>query len=164
TPSGIVARGATRRPFRINSEADSPAAGAHFNARTSSSRRRTVVEMRRATLSVHDHPCLQRSVRNGLRQSEDVESIRRHDRDELLAVLTPVDHGVRVAVSLHLVSPEFFAGLRIEGAETPVVRRADENQASGGDRRAGAATVSRILLAFGKPFGQPEAHFPSDIA
>src|SRR5262249_39731215 len=118
----------------------------------------------RATLSAHDYPCLQRSVRNGLRQSEDVQSIRRHDRDVLLAVLTPVDHGVRVAISLHLVSPEFFAGLRIEGAETPVVRRADENQASGGDRRAGAATVSRILLAFGKPFGQPEAHFPSDIA
>src|ERR1017187_6828580 len=51
---GEYGEAARRRPFRISSEAEWPAARARFNARTSSSSRRTVVDMSRAIPSPYN--------------------------------------------------------------------------------------------------------------
>ena len=66
-----------RRPFRISSEAECPAARARFSARTSSSCRRTVVDMSRAIYSPYiEAPGRVISSRRSLRAQAPVP--RRH--------------------------------------------------------------------------------------
>src|SRR5580765_2580480 len=62
-----------------------------------------------------------------LRNRENHQLIRRHNRDVLLAVLRLIRHRVRVASAVELRGPQFLSGLRIKRAEAAIVRRADED-------------------------------------
>src|SRR5215467_3402785 len=76
-----------------------------------------------------------------LRQREDDDLVRRDNRDVLLAVLRLIRHRVRVAARRQLRDPQFLARLRVERAETPIVRRSDEHETTGRDARTRASAA-----------------------
>ena len=63
------------------------------------------------------------------------------DDDELLAAAAFVGDGHRHRVPVHVLRPELLAGRRVERAESPVVRRADEDErrSPSRSRRPGSA-------------------------
>src|SRR6185312_6713337 len=84
------------------------------------------------------------------RQREDIDRIiadrafqeaaaRGHDCNILFAALALIGNGCRVRGGRQLERPELLARLCTEGAETCVIRRADEHQAPGG--RDGATHI-----------------------
>src|SRR2546430_6889276 len=57
---------------------------------------------------------------------------------------------VRVALAGQLRHPQFLPVLRIECADAPIVRRADDDDAAGRGDRTGAAAAAGVLPAFGR--------------
>ena len=95
---------------------------------------------------------------NALRQSESDQRIapvrieqlaspRGRDYDVLFAVLALIRDRRGVRSGFDLLRPDFFAGLRIEGAEAVVVGRSDEHQSAGGRDRASQIGSAGIALA-----------------